>query len=181
MLLEQPFMGSLSAPYSTKIDFTKLFEQPSLDSSCGCQAVSPSSALCSQWDFSLPALVLQLTSPPTLVLFHLPLGLAEAAAGRRGSPKAQLWVLLQACTAAAPLLWGAQSCACSCIQDRAPMSATVILCWSSPSPSHLPGLVSISIFSLTDSLRTQPWRLVFSRSCRLFINLQFSLLAFAGT
>lgn len=95
VLSEQSFLGSFSAPYSTVIDFTKLFEEINLDSSCGCQKLLVPLVPCSQWNFSLPTLVLQLISPPLLVLFHLPFGLAKAAAGQH-SPKTQLWVLFQA-------------------------------------------------------------------------------------
>lgn len=182
VLSEQPFRCSLSAPYSTKIDFTKLLEQPSLDSSCGCLAVGPVSALRSQWDFSLPALVLQLTSPPTLGLFHLPLDLQKLLPGGVAAPRPSFGCSCgpELHTAAAPLFWGGQSCVCSCVQDRASMSAAVILCWSLLSQSHLPVPLPISIFSLTASLRTQPLRLVFSQSCRLFSICSFHYLLLLG-
>lgn len=115
-----------------------------VDSSCGCWAVSPITTLCSQWDFSLPALVLQLTSPPTLGLFHLPLGLAEAAAAPR--PSFGCLCRPELHTAAAPLFWGASPV-------RARASRTGLPCqqqWSCADP-HPVGLICLCLFPSASS------------------------------
>lgn len=169
VLSEQSFLGSFSAPYSTVIDFTKLFEEINLDSSCGCQKLLVPLVPCSQWNFSLPTLVLQLISPPLLVLFHLPFGLAKAAAGQH-SPKTQLWVLFQATdeqNCCSPLLKGngepspALTCA---FRTGLPCPQAVILWWYPPSPC-LSVPPSTGIFSLATSPNPCPWRLLFCWIC----------------